>query len=189
MKQPFVKGGPQSLFWDNDITPEGLAFAVQQRHLVRQRLQLLAQRSLGRRDYGDVGRDDARCADRRALPIGGSTLTLAAHYYDLSAAQGRVPRADLRRQCERQHDHRRGRRTSALALRLRSGQRAGAVQHDARQSAVAAVGRSGAEPGSRRPGHARGRPASCSGAASNYAHLGSGRDVPDRWRRMRCSPS
>lgn len=90
MKQPIVKGA-QSLFWDNDITPEGLAFTFNNGMW-----------------FGSVynfwlseisGAETARTSDPMIhgaqigarLPIGGSTLTAALHYYDLSAAQGRVP--------------------------------------------------------------------------------------------------
>lgn len=90
MKQPIVKGA-QNLFWDNDITPEGLAFTFNNGMW-----------------FGSVynfwlseisGAETARTSDPMIhgaqigarLPIGGSTLTAALHYYDLSASQGRVP--------------------------------------------------------------------------------------------------
>jgi len=90
MKQPFVKPG-QSLFWDNDINPEGLAATFQSGMF-----------------FGTVydywineqsGPENTRTADTMLygvqlgmrLPVGQNSLMLAAHYYDLSAAQGRSP--------------------------------------------------------------------------------------------------
>ncbi len=90
MKQPFVKPG-QSLFWDNDINPEGLAvnfasgvfFGTAYNYWINE----------------NSGAESAVTADTMLhglqvgarLPIGSSTLLLAAHYYDLSAGQGRAP--------------------------------------------------------------------------------------------------
>ncbi|WP_116811315.1 putative porin [Steroidobacter cummioxidans] len=91
MKQPFVKPG-QSLFFDNDITPEGLAVNVQRGMF-----------------FGTVynywlleasGPENTRTADTMLhgvqfgarMPMGSSSLLmLAATYYDLSAAVGRSP--------------------------------------------------------------------------------------------------
>lgn len=90
MKQPFLKAG-QSLFWDNDVNPEGLAVTFSQgiwfgtaynfwlNEVSGPETSLTADASMAGLQFG------AR------LPIGASTLTLAAHYYDLSAAQGRAP--------------------------------------------------------------------------------------------------
>jgi hypothetical protein len=90
MKQPFVKGA-QNLFWDNDITPEGLAFQFNNGLL-----------------FGSVynfwlnevsGAETARTSDPMIhgaqfgvkMPAGPGSLTAALHYYDLSASQGRIP--------------------------------------------------------------------------------------------------
>lgn len=90
MRQPFVKPG-QSLYWDGDVNPEGLA--------------VIFNRGLW---FGSVynfwlneisGAESTLTADTMMhgaqvgakLPVGAATLTLAAHYYDLSAAQGRAP--------------------------------------------------------------------------------------------------
>jgi hypothetical protein len=91
MKQPFVKAG-QSLFWDNDITPEGLALGFQRGVFFGTAYNYwLNEQS---------GTENTRTADTMLhgvqfgarLPIGGSSnLMLAAHYYDLSAAVGRSP--------------------------------------------------------------------------------------------------
>ena len=90
MKQPFFRPG-QSYFWDNDITPEGLAlgysggtfFGTAYRYWITE----------------VSGSEAARTSDTMLhglqfgarLPIGANNLTLAAHYYDLSAGQGRAP--------------------------------------------------------------------------------------------------
>ncbi len=90
MKQPFVKPG-QSLFWDNDINPEGLAVSFQSGMFFGTAYNYwLIEAS---------GPENTRTADTMLhgvqfgarLPIGSSSLMLAAHYYDLSAAQGRSP--------------------------------------------------------------------------------------------------
>ncbi|GFE87825.1 putative porin [Steroidobacter agaridevorans] len=90
MKQPFVKPG-QSLFWDNDITPEGLALGFQNGMFFGTAYNYwLIEQS---------GTENTRTADTMLhglqlgmrLPVGTSTLMLAAHYYDLSAAVGRSP--------------------------------------------------------------------------------------------------
>lgn len=85
MKQPFFKPG-QSLFWDNDITPEGLALGYS-----------------GGMFFGTAYRywisEASRTSDTMLhglqfgarVPIGANSLTLAAHYYDLSSGQGRAP--------------------------------------------------------------------------------------------------
>lgn len=90
MKQPFVKPG-QSLFWDNDITPEGLAVNFQSGMFFGTAYNYwLTEQS---------GAENTRTADTMLhglqlgmrMPIGASNLMLAAHYYDLSAAVGRSP--------------------------------------------------------------------------------------------------
>jgi hypothetical protein len=90
MKQPFVKPG-QSLFWDNDITPEGLAmnfssgmfFGTAYNYWVNEVSGAETGRTSDTMLYG------VQFGTR--LPIGANTLMLAAHYYDLSAGQGRAP--------------------------------------------------------------------------------------------------
>lgn len=90
MKQPFMKPG-QSLFWDNDITPEGLALGFQSGMFFGTAYNYwLTEQS---------GPENTRTADTMLhglqigarLPLGSSNLMLAAHYYDLSAAVGRAP--------------------------------------------------------------------------------------------------
>jgi len=89
MKQPFVKGA-QNLFWDNDITPEGVAFTFTRGIWFGSAYNFWLQEVSGAENTvtSDPMMHGAQIGVR--LPIGGSTLTLAAHYYDLSAAQGRV---------------------------------------------------------------------------------------------------
>lgn len=90
MKQPFVKGG-QNLFWDNDINPEGIAFTFNRGIWFGSAYNFWLNEVSGAETAltSDAMMHGAQIGAR--LPIGGSTLTLAAHYYDLSAAQGRVP--------------------------------------------------------------------------------------------------
>lgn len=90
MKQPFVKPG-QSLFWDNDITPEGLAlnfssgmfFGTAYNYWLNEISATENNRTADTMLHGlQIG---------MRLPVGASNLMLAAHYYDLSAGQGRSP--------------------------------------------------------------------------------------------------
>ena len=90
MKQPFVKPG-QSMFWDNDITPEGLAVGFQTGMFFGTAYNYWLNEI--------SGGENTRTADTMLhglqigtrLPIGSNSLMLAAHYYDLSAAVGRSP--------------------------------------------------------------------------------------------------
>lgn len=90
MKQPFVKPG-QSLFWDNDITPEGLALNFSSGMFFGTAYNYWISEI--------SGAETSRTADTMLhglqlgmrLPIGANNLMLAAHYYDLSAGQGRAP--------------------------------------------------------------------------------------------------
>jgi len=90
MKQPFFKPG-QSVFWDNDITPEGLA--------VNFSSGLLFGTAYGFWINEVSGASNTQTADTQLfggqvgvrLPIGASTLVLAGSYSDLAAGQGRAP--------------------------------------------------------------------------------------------------
>jgi hypothetical protein len=90
MKLPFVKGA-QNLFWDNDITPEGVAFTFTRGIWFGSAYNFWLNELSGAQTAltSDSMMHGAQIGAR--LPVGGSTLTLAAHYYDLSASQGRVP--------------------------------------------------------------------------------------------------
>ncbi|HEX4969618.1 MAG TPA: putative porin [Steroidobacteraceae bacterium] len=90
MKQPLVKSA-QNLFFDNDITPEGLAFQFNSGIW-----------------FGSVynfwlnevsGSETARTSDPMMhgaqvgvkMPVGAGSFTAALHYYELAASQGRIP--------------------------------------------------------------------------------------------------
>ena len=92
MKLPFVKGA-QNLFWDNDITPEGVAFTFSRGIWFGSAYNFWLQEVNGAENTltSDPMMEGAQIGVK--LPISSSTLTLAAHYYDLSSAQGRVPPA------------------------------------------------------------------------------------------------
>jgi hypothetical protein len=94
MKQPFARPG-QSLFWDNDINPEGLAvtyttgsmFGSAWSYWIEENVQTgtaaSSATSTDTRMYGlQLGKH---------FDIGGDNLTVAATYYDLAAAEGRRP--------------------------------------------------------------------------------------------------
>lgn len=95
MKQPFIKGA-QNLFWDNDITPEGIAFQFNRGIWFGSAYNFWLNEVSGAENTrtSDPMIHGAQVGAR--LPVGGSTLTLAAHYYDLSSSQGRLtPAAPL----------------------------------------------------------------------------------------------
>jgi cell division protein FtsB len=90
MKQPLVKSA-QNLFFDNDITPEGLAFQFNSGIW-----------------FGSVynfwlnevsGSETTRTSDPMMhgaqvgvkMPVGAGSFTAALHYYELAASQGRIP--------------------------------------------------------------------------------------------------
>ena len=88
MRQPFSKPA-QSLFWDNDINPEGLAFSFARGMWFGTAYNYWIDEVSGAESTLTA---DAHMVGAQAgvkLPIGSSTLTIAGHYYDLSAAQGR----------------------------------------------------------------------------------------------------
>lgn len=90
MKQPFIKGA-QNLFWDNDVNPEGLAFTLSNGILFGSAYNFWLNEVSGAQNTvtSDAMMHGAQIGVK--LPVGGSTLTFAGHYYELSAAQGRVP--------------------------------------------------------------------------------------------------
>ena len=90
MKQPFFKPG-QSLFWDGDINPEGLAVGFNRGIYFGTAYNYWLNEVSGPETAvtSDAMMHGLQLGAR--LPVGASTLTLAAHYYDLSAAQGRAP--------------------------------------------------------------------------------------------------
>ncbi len=90
MKQPFVKPG-QSVFWDGDVNPEGLAFAFNRGMWFGTAYSYWIDEISGAESTrtSDVMLYGAQFGAK--LPIGASSLTLAAHYYDLGAGVGRAP--------------------------------------------------------------------------------------------------
>lgn len=88
MKQPFFKT-TQSVFWDNDVNPEGLALTFERGPWFGTAYNYWISEISGAETSrtSDVTLAGLQLGAR--LPIGGSTLTLAAHYYDLSGGQGR----------------------------------------------------------------------------------------------------
>lgn len=90
MKQPLFKPG-QSLFWDSDVNPEGLAAGFNSGIYFGTAYNYWLNEVSGPESAttSDAMMHGLQLGAK--LPIGASTLTLAAHYYDLSAAQGRAP--------------------------------------------------------------------------------------------------
>jgi cell division protein FtsB len=90
MKQPFFKNA-QSVLWDNDINPEGLALVYNRGMFFASAYNFWLNEVSGPENTRTADASMAGLQIGAKLPIGGSSLTLAAHYYDLSAAQGRAP--------------------------------------------------------------------------------------------------
>jgi Putative porin len=90
MKQPFFKPG-QSLFWDSDITPEGLALTFKRGVWFGSAYGFWLDEFSGSQNQrtSDTMLYGGQVGVR--LPMGQSHLVLAGHYYDLSAGQGRAP--------------------------------------------------------------------------------------------------
>jgi len=93
MKQPFYKPAG-SLYWDNDINPEGLAVTFN-------RGQFFGS-AFGFQLTEFSGAETTNTSDSQLFggqfgarfPIGSATLTLAAMYYDLAATERRPPNAN-----------------------------------------------------------------------------------------------
>jgi cell division protein FtsB len=88
MKQPFFRPG-QTLFWDNDINPEGLAFSFARGMFFGTAYNYWIDEVSGAETTQTADAHLAGAQLGAKLPIGSSTLTVGAHYYDLSAGQGR----------------------------------------------------------------------------------------------------
>jgi hypothetical protein len=90
MKQPFVKGA-QNLFWDNDITPEGLAFTFSSGIFFGSVYNFWLNEVSGAETglTSDPMMHGAQFGVK--MPMGSGAFTAALHYYDLSASQGRIP--------------------------------------------------------------------------------------------------
>jgi hypothetical protein len=89
MKQPFFKPAQSTYFWDNDITPEGLAFTLSRGIWFGTGYNFWISEVSGAETTVTADSHIAGAQVGVKLPIGASTLTLAGHYYDLSAGQGR----------------------------------------------------------------------------------------------------
>lgn len=90
MKQPFFKPA-QSAFWDNDITPEGLAFVFSRGVLFGSAYNYWLNEVSGAESTQTADASVAGLQIGAKLPLGKTSLTVAAHYYDLSASKGRAP--------------------------------------------------------------------------------------------------
>ena len=88
MKQTFVKPG-QSLFWDNDVNPEGLAVNYNRGIWFATGYNYWVDEVSGPETALTADAHIAGAQIGARLPIGASTLVLGAHYYDLGAGQGR----------------------------------------------------------------------------------------------------
>jgi hypothetical protein len=90
MRQPFLKPG-QSLYWDGDVNPEGLAVVFNRGMWFGSVYNFWLNEISGGENTltADTMMHGAQIGAK--LPLGAATLTLAAHYYDLSAGQGRAP--------------------------------------------------------------------------------------------------
>jgi uncharacterized protein (UPF0335 family) len=90
MKQPFFKPG-QSVFWDGDINPEGLAATFNSGMFFGSAYYYWLSEVSGAQSAttSDPMLYGAQLGFK--LPLGASSLTLAAHYYDLSSGQFRSP--------------------------------------------------------------------------------------------------
>jgi len=90
MKQPFFKPMQSTYFWDNDITPEGLAFSFSSGIWFGSAYNYWITEVSGAQSTVTSDTSLAGAQIGVKLPIGAaSNLTLAAHYYDLSAGEGR----------------------------------------------------------------------------------------------------
>jgi hypothetical protein len=88
MKQTFVKPG-QSMFWDSDVNPEGLAFDFSQGVWFGSAYNFWIDEVSGAPSSrtADAHLTGAQLGAR--VPVGAATLVVGAHYHDLSAGQGR----------------------------------------------------------------------------------------------------
>ncbi len=90
MKQPFFKPG-QSLFWDGDINPEGVAVGFSRGSFFGTAYNYWINEVSGAENAvtSDTMLHGLQVGAK--LPVGSATLALAAHYYDLSGGEGRAP--------------------------------------------------------------------------------------------------
>ena len=90
MKQPFYKPAG-SLYWDNDINPEGLALTFNRGPWFGSAFGFQFNEVSGAENLNTSDTQIFGGQVGTRIPIGNSTLTVAAMYYDLAAGEGRVP--------------------------------------------------------------------------------------------------
>jgi uncharacterized protein (UPF0335 family) len=90
MKQPFLVPG-DSVFWDRDINPEGLAFEFAEGIWFGSAYGFWIDEISGPQSTrtSDVMLYGGQIGVK--VPVGAASLTVAAHYYDLSGGVGRAP--------------------------------------------------------------------------------------------------
>ncbi|HEX7114368.1 MAG TPA: putative porin [Steroidobacter sp.] len=88
MKQPFPRPG-QSLFWDGDVNPEGLAVSFERGMWFGGAYNFWVDEVSGPETALTADAHLAGAHVGARIPVGDSTLMLGAHYYDLGAGQGR----------------------------------------------------------------------------------------------------
>jgi uncharacterized protein (UPF0335 family) len=88
MKQPFRRPG-QSLFWDSDVNPEGLAVSFERGIWFGGAYNFWVDEVSGAQTARTADAHLAGAHVGARVPVGDSTLMLGAHYYDLGAGQGR----------------------------------------------------------------------------------------------------
>jgi Putative porin len=92
MKTPFFRPG-QSLFYDNDVNPEGLAFTYTNGMWFGTAYGYWIDENVPVTNTTPTDADTMMFGGQFGLklPVGASSLSLAAMYYDLAAAKGRRP--------------------------------------------------------------------------------------------------
>jgi hypothetical protein len=88
LKMPFVRPG-QSMFWDNDINPEGLALTFNRGPWFGTAYSFWIDEVSGSQSAVTADSMLTGLQVGGRMPVGASSLALAAHYYDLSAGRGR----------------------------------------------------------------------------------------------------
>lgn len=95
MATPFMRPG-QSLFWDNDVNPEGVALTYGRGPWYASAYGFWVEENVQHTSTANAASDttDAKLYGAqlgRRFDLGASSLSIAAMYYDLAAAQGRRP--------------------------------------------------------------------------------------------------
>lgn len=92
MRMPFVRPG-QSLFWDNDINPEGIALTYNIGSMFGSAWSYWLEENVPASTTVTTTTDTKMYGLQlgNRFDLGGNTLVVAASYYDLAAAKGRRP--------------------------------------------------------------------------------------------------